>query len=466
MSDDLLEPVEGEEQIHLNDEDIKNILDSPTESKETEDNNDESKHDNFEDDLYDAAIEPSGTTTLDEKPNGTDAKPETAVNATQSSSTTNIKSSSQRKYCCYVSQMTWWTTDVDLENVIKSCGVEDIIDLRFYENRTNGQSKGFALVVLASETSIKKLTDELPSKTIHNQHLAVLPYSKQNLEKLDAAAKKSDSRNRASQSESAPSNSPSTTSMGAVRIDGSNQPASSLPQNSGAGGIPGLVIRPNALAQQPVFPANQFSQPPPNMRPPPIMNPPTQNNFMSRQPNLSVPPPMRPNPGMPGFGMMSQPPPLMGNGGMMNMMPPMQNGYPPMGQQPPFGMPNFSGPPPSLVPGMDHPITEQEFEEIMHRNHAVCSSAISRAVSDAATGEYRSAIETLVTAVNLIKQSKISKHDRCKALIASLEDTVRGIENKHYSRKHRRSRSRSPERRRHRRRSRSRSRDRSPRRRY
>lgn len=66
-----------------------------------------------------------------------------------------------------------------------------------------------------------------------------------------------------------------------------------------------------------------------------------------------------------------------------------------------------------------------------------------RAVSDAAAGEYSSAIETLVTAISLIKQSKVAHDERCKILISSLQDTLHGIENKSYSR---RDRSRSRER--------------------
>lgn len=55
-----------------------------------------------------------------------------------------------------------------------------------------------------------------------------------------------------------------------------------------------------------------------------------------------------------------------------------------------------------------HPvISEAEFEDVMSRNRTVSSSAIARAVSDAAAGEYASAIETLVTAISLIKQSKV-----------------------------------------------------------
>ena len=50
-------------------------------------------------------------------------------------------------------------------------------------------------------------------------------------------------------------------------------------------------------------------------------------------------------------------------------------------------------------------------------------------------GEYASAIETLVTAISLIKQSKIANDDRCKILISSLQDTLHGIEAKSYGSK-------------------------------
>jgi len=66
-------------------------------------------------------------------------------------------------------------------------------------------------------------------------------------------------------------------------------------------------------------------------------------------------------------------------------------------------------------------VSEAEFEEIMNRNRTVSSSAIGRAVSDASAGDYSSAIETLVTAISLIRQSRIAHDDRCKVLIASLQ---------------------------------------------
>lgn len=120
--------------------------------------------------------------------------------------------------------------------------------------------------------------------------------------------------------------------------------------------------------------------------------------------------------------------------------------------------------PPGAFPeqgGMVTPqISEVDFEEIMARNRTVSSSAIARAVSDAAAGEYSSAIETLVTAISLIKQSKVAQDERCKILISSLQDTLHGIEAKSYSRRER-SRSRDRHRRPRRERSNSRYRDRS-----
>lgn len=119
--------------------------------------------------------------------------------------------------------------------------------------------------------------------------------------------------------------------------------------------------------------------------------------------------------------------------------------------------------PPGAFPdqGMVQPqISDVDFEEIMARNRTVSSSAIARAVSDAAASEYSSAIETLVTAISLIKQSKVAQDERCKILISSLQDTLRGIEAKSYSRRER-SRSRDRHRRPRRERSTSRYRDRS-----
>ena len=47
-------------------------------------------------------------------------------------------------------------------------------------------------------------------------------------------------------------------------------------------------------------------------------------------------------------------------------------------------------------------------------------------------GDYGSAIETLVTAISLIKQSKVAGDERAKVLIGSLQDCLHGIEEKSF----------------------------------
>lgn len=77
----------------------------------------------------------------------------------------------------------------------------------------------------------------------------------------------------------------------------------------------------------------------------------------------------------------------------------------------------FEGGGPAPVPSTMDGLSDAEFEEIMNRNRTVSSSAITRAVSDAAANDYASAIETLVTAISLIRQSRVANDDRCKVLI-------------------------------------------------
>lgn len=77
-------------------------------------------------------------------------------------------------------------------------------------------------------------------------------------------------------------------------------------------------------------------------------------------------------------------------------------------------------------------MSDIEFQEAFEKNRIVSSSAITRALQDASIGQYPSAMETLITAMSLIKQSKIAHDDRCKLFIISLEDTKKSIEDKYY----------------------------------
>jgi cleavage and polyadenylation specificity factor subunit 6/7 len=171
----------------------------------------------------------------------------------------------------------------------------------------------------------------------------------------------------------------------------------------------------------------------------------------NQQQNMNMPPNMPPR--VPGP---MNPAPHVNPAFFNQSMPPNISGAPPaphFNQQGPRPM-NWNQQGPAVA---QPPISEVEFEEIMGRNRTVSSSAIARAVSDAAAGEYSSAIETLATAISLIKQSKVANDERCKILISSLQDTLQGIEAKSFNRRDRSERSRSRERRRRRERSNSRS---------
>jgi cleavage and polyadenylation specificity factor subunit 6/7 len=48
------------------------------------------------------------------------------------------------------------------------------------------------------------------------------------------------------------------------------------------------------------------------------------------------------------------------------------------------------------------------------------------------SGEFASAIETLVTAISLLRNSKIAEDKRCLVLINALQDTLEGIEHRSY----------------------------------
>ncbi|XP_065158656.1 cleavage and polyadenylation specificity factor subunit 6 isoform X2 [Atheta coriaria] len=457
-----------------------------------------------------------------------------------------------RRHQLYVGNLSWWTTDQDIINAVREIGVSDFNEVKFFEHRPNGQSKGFCVISMGSENSMRMCMDNLPKLQIHNQNPVVTLPTKQALSTFESQSKTrptppNNNGPRGShpgQANHPISSGPHQSYQPRMQM---NSPARGGPMNHGMQG-PG----PNGPRMQ---------GPPPGFNGPPQMN---QNNMRFQQPQWNGPRPNGPGPNMgpmrpPGPGGPQGPPgrpmgPPQGMQGPPRGMsnqgppqgpprpdwnrPPMNQGFPQQGppnmqgpgpnmgpRGPPMGGPpngppqgpnqgpaphvnpaffNQGGPPPNMghpmqggPPGMpphhgmqqgphgphggpmgpnngpppgghygppsnmappygsgpqqsDHrndmpPISDQEFEDIMARNRTVSSSAIARAVSDAAAGEYASAIETLVTAISLIKQSKVANDDRCKILITSLQDTLRGVEDKSYS-SGRRDRSRSRER--------------------
>jgi len=418
-----------------------------------------------------------------------------------------------RKYQVYVGNLTWWTSDKDIQDTVAEIGITDFVEVKFYENRANGQSKGYCVLTVGSDASLRLIHDKFSKKELHGQLPHVTPPTKQALNNFEAQAKTR----------------PSATGGGG-------------PNNQGSSGMDMNMMGPrpnmNPHPQMGMFPPGPGGPrmmmgpggprgPPPRGMGPPIGPPPGHPAHRGMPPNMHNPqggyggPPRMMPPNMPP-GMQGQPPrpmgpmmhdpyfqggpPPMGPGGpmppMMDPRGPMgrgpmsgpgprpgpdwqrppnsdMNSFPPHG--PPSGSPMSGGPrgpmsgmggpqsapaphmnpaffhpasgpgpghvsynnPPNQgsYPPMDHRgsplpqiISEMEFEEVMSRNRTVSSTAISRAVADAAAGEFASAIETLVTAVSLIKQSKVAHDDRCKILVSSLQDTLHGIEAKSYGR--------------------------------
>ncbi|KPJ14770.1 Cleavage and polyadenylation specificity factor subunit 7 [Papilio machaon] len=371
-----------------------------------------------------------------------------------------------RRFQLYVGNLTWWATDQDIANAVADIGVNDFQDVKFFENRANGQSKGFCVISLGSDQSIRMVMDRLPKKEIHGQHPVVTLPTKQALNQFESQSK----------TRSTP--------------PGPNNPGMRGPHPSGPPGPhPGGRASDAACRRAsrrsfhftPVFcvvvqPPGQGLPPPHHQLPPHQAGPPRGPTPLPQHPDgfpvgvgpgapaphvnpafFSQQPPGQPAPGVQPPPQPTVPGPGAPYGHPPHGAPPPNQGPPLPGARTPYGRPPQSygggGEPrgghhvaplahPHAHPHPQPVISEAEFEEVMGRNRTVSSSAIARAVSDAAAGEYASAIETLVTAISLIKQSKVAHDDRCKILISSLQDTLHGVETKSYGGERRRSRSR------------------------
>ncbi|XP_037507636.1 cleavage and polyadenylation specificity factor subunit 6 isoform X13 [Rhipicephalus sanguineus] len=448
-----------------------------------------------------------------------------------------------KRVALYIGNLTWWTTDQDVTDAISAVGVNDVLDIKFFENRANGQSKGFCIVTLGSDSAVRAVMEKLPKKDLHGQNPVVTTCSRQHLNHFEMQSRKP-SQGASSQSreydefyrgERRMDRYMGKYDRNSVGYDGKGR-GERDPYHLGGGndrGPPSSRLGPRGPSPQGrsersrPFPSQGRMPPvgPPligQAPPPPQYTPGAPSHTgLHTLPPVSQPPPhpggVPPGPAPPVVPAPNVPPPAP------HVNPaffPQHAGLPPppTSTQPsdPYGRPpptqythDYRGPtsdshpysvdPRSMLPAsssmpsrhsreqhdrrdmkkqgfsgnkqdpLNPPINESEFEEIMSRNRTVSSSAIARAVADASTGEFASAIETLVTAISLIKQSKVANDDRCKILISSLQDTLHGIESKSYStrskdrprsRERDRSRERSSRREKSSRRDRSRSRER------
>ncbi|CBY14054.1 unnamed protein product [Oikopleura dioica] len=87
----------------------------------------------------------------------------------------------------YVGNLTWWTSDFDLEMAIRRLGVYDILDVYIHECNANGQSKGFARVDVKTEASAKQVMEKLPRGELNGVRPVVTPANKGTLKEFNDA---------------------------------------------------------------------------------------------------------------------------------------------------------------------------------------------------------------------------------------------------------------------------------------
>ncbi|KAL2088959.1 hypothetical protein ACEWY4_015858 [Coilia grayii] len=332
-----------------------------------------------------------------------------------------------KRLSVYVGNFSWWTSDKDLFNMANAMGVKDVLEIKFAENRANGQSRGYAELVVSTETSLQKLLETMPQVLINGEKVDCRFATRQNLAVFEAQANKRIPQRSNSKSES-------------EALTDSSRPTAPAPAPSSEPRPPSapLMPLPPPLGNKlPSMPLPFYGRPPlyPPPHPPPLLLPPP------------IPPPLFPPPPP---HLPSQPPPSL----HLNpaFFPPPQDGY---SNNPAYSQQRERE---DATP----PLPDSEYDELMNRNKTIASSAISKAVAGAATGDVSLAIETLLTAIAVIKQSRVYSDERCRALVTSLKDCLFSIESKSYSsRKRHRSRERDRSRDRdHRERERDRERDR------
>ena len=443
-----------------------------------------------------------------------------------------------------------WTTDQDLIDAITALGIGDLLDVKIYENRNNGQSKGYAIVTVSSEASSRALLDRLASQELHGQKPNVMVASRQNISVFENQHRQSlpqrrprdfDSGNRGDDQGGRPpfkygrgrgdfrdrgerdndrnvddskpgrenghhrdhrnDNSsgngpmmggpfgPMAAAMGmrpgmvpnaqmgfgapnpmmaAMMASGQMPPAAAAQMMAAMGGGMGgnvsggansssgsgnpLQLQAALMAARMNAPTSQSNQGGAN---------PAHGNIRPTGPNSLS----RDNSQSNGSG--NQTANLQAQLAAAGLLPGSANKSTAAPQassdivtSSASGMPgnlaslfNSSNMGSAANPFMaaisaaaaaaaqqaqqnQSGLSGAEAEEILTRNKTICSSAISRAVQDAAAGDFPGAIETLVTALSLIKQSKMASDERCKMLVDSLQNTLRGIEEKYYATKY------------------------------
>ena len=85
---------------------------------------------NDNNDLYDDVI--TAGTSKDEDKSTTAITPSKKMEVEHSNSTSNSTSGEGRRWQLYIGNLTWWTTDQDIQDGVSNLGVSDFIEVRIY----------------------------------------------------------------------------------------------------------------------------------------------------------------------------------------------------------------------------------------------------------------------------------------------------------------------------------------------
>uniref|UniRef100_A0A3P8TDI8 Cleavage and polyadenylation specific factor 7 n=1 Tax=Amphiprion percula TaxID=161767 RepID=A0A3P8TDI8_AMPPE len=371
--------------------------------------------------LFDAVL--TGSVNQD-KNISTTVAPSTKTSAQEDNKSTGVTTqkggNSLRKLSLYIGNFPWWTSDKDIVSMAQRLGVKDITEIKFAENKVNGQSRGFAEVVVTSEESLKTLLEKIPRCEINGERVDCRFATRQNLSVFEEIANKRIPLRVNSKESKEP--------------EPTDKIPSLLSQKPSPPPIPPLLPSHPLVNRFPSLPAPCLGQPPPLFpHLPPTIPPPMPPSLFPCHP-VHVP---------------SQPSPSLHiNPAFFNTA---QDGHSSKAYSQQKHTPRSA---------------EGDFEELMNRNKAITSSAITKAVSGATAGDMRVAMETLLTAIAIIKQSRVYGDERCQALVTSLKDCLVSIQGNYgyktssRSREKERDRDRSRDRERERARERDRDRER------
>jgi len=83
----------------------------------------------------------------------------------------------------YIGNLTWWTTDQDLETTFSEFG--KIKNIKFFEDKVNGRSKGYALVEYVNPDSANQAREKLNGREIHGKTCVINFVNPENLKQLN-----------------------------------------------------------------------------------------------------------------------------------------------------------------------------------------------------------------------------------------------------------------------------------------